>query len=293
MLSPAGEAWHGEDPPCTRSASPPRGCGRRTPLRWPCLCTTPAPSWSASTPATARRSSARRRCSPATARRSRCSTDAGPGARTRPGSRQCGGCRSRSTGQSTRGAVVAALLASSGRASSPRSPSGRPDATVIATGSRLPAPYGHLVRGVRGEIVRLRGDVGLRHVRAGMGARRAGLRRPAARRRGGRRRDLRGARRAAGRDRRWRTPPAGGRHASWCPGLDRAELCEALARDRPGTPDNRPLVGPTARPRVFLAAGHFRHGVLLAPLTARLLADAVEGAAPDPALDPRRFIQED
>ena len=77
------------------------------------------------------------------------------------------------------------------------------------------------------------------------------------------------------------------------PGLDRAELCEALARDRPGTPDNRPLVGPTGDPGIFLAAGHFRHGVLLAPLTARLLADAVEGAAPDPALDPRRFLQED
>jgi glycine oxidase len=73
------------------------------------------------------------------------------------------------------------------------------------------------------------------------------------------------------------------------PGLDRAELCEALARDRPGTPDNRPLVGPSGDPGIFLAAGHFRHGVLLAPLTARLLADAVEGAAPDPALDPRRF----
>ena len=73
------------------------------------------------------------------------------------------------------------------------------------------------------------------------------------------------------------------------PGLDRAELCEALARDRPGTPDNRPLVGPTGDPGIFLAAGHFRHGVLLAPLTARLLADAVERGGSRPALDPRRF----
>ena len=29
------------------------------------------------------------------------------------------------------------------------------------------------------------------------------------------------------------------------PGLDRAELVEAIARDRPGTPDNLPLVGPS------------------------------------------------
>uniref|UniRef100_UPI001601BE09 FAD-dependent oxidoreductase n=1 Tax=Nocardioides pelophilus TaxID=2172019 RepID=UPI001601BE09 len=75
--------------------------------------------------------------------------------------------------------------------------------------------------------------------------------------------------------------------ALW-PALDRAELVEALARDRPGSPDNLPLVGPTADGAV-LAAGHFRHGVLLAPLTARLVADHLETGAVDPALDPRRF----
>jgi glycine oxidase len=76
------------------------------------------------------------------------------------------------------------------------------------------------------------------------------------------------------------------------PALDRAEVLACEARDRPGTCDHLPLVGPTHDPRTFLAAGHFRHGVLLAPLTARLLADAVEGADPDPAVDPRRLPPE-
>lgn len=73
------------------------------------------------------------------------------------------------------------------------------------------------------------------------------------------------------------------------PGLDRAHLVEAIARDRPGSPDNLPLIGPSGVDGVLLAAGHFRHGVLLAPLTARLVADHLETGAVDPAVDPRRF----
>jgi glycine oxidase len=73
------------------------------------------------------------------------------------------------------------------------------------------------------------------------------------------------------------------------PSLDRAVFVEATARDRPGTLDNLPLVGPTGEPGVLLAAGHFRHGVLLAPLTAQLIADHLESGHVEPALDPRRF----
>jgi glycine oxidase len=73
------------------------------------------------------------------------------------------------------------------------------------------------------------------------------------------------------------------------PGLDRAAITEVIARDRPGTADNLPLVGPSGVDGVVLAAGHFRHGVLLAPLTARLVADHVESGHVDPALDPRRL----
>ena len=73
------------------------------------------------------------------------------------------------------------------------------------------------------------------------------------------------------------------------PALDRATFVEATARDRPGTPDNLPLVGPADDAGVVLAAGHFRHGVLLAPLTARLVADHLETGFVEPSLDPRRF----
>lgn len=46
---------------------------------------------------------------------------------------------------------------------------------------------------------------------------------------------------------------------------------EVLARARPGTPDNAPLLGETA-PGVVVATGFFRHGILLAPLAADVVA---------------------
>lgn len=52
------------------------------------------------------------------------------------------------------------------------------------------------------------------------------------------------------------------------PGLRECEFVEAIARHRPGTPDNLPLVGPTGIDGLIVAGGHFRGGVLLAPLTA-------------------------
>ncbi|WP_406317030.1 glycine oxidase ThiO [Streptosporangium sp. NBC_01639] len=54
------------------------------------------------------------------------------------------------------------------------------------------------------------------------------------------------------------------------PGVTELELADVIAGLRPGTPDNLPLVGPTALPGLSLATGHHRGGVLLAPLTADL-----------------------
>jgi glycine oxidase len=77
------------------------------------------------------------------------------------------------------------------------------------------------------------------------------------------------------------------------PALARATFRSAWAGLRPSTPDRLPLVG--ALPGVegaVVAAGHFRNGVLLAPLTARLVADFVQGKAPAGdalALRPERF----
>ena len=165
------------------------------------------------------------------------------------------------------------------------------DVTVVATGARLPQPFAHLVRGVRGEIVRARGGGSLPAHHPRMGARRPCLRRPAGFRRGGHRSDVGGARHGA-----WSHVGGVARllqaARELVPGLDRAEFIEAIARDRPGTADNLALVGPSGVDRVVLAAGHFRHGVLLAPLTARLVADHLETGYVEPALDPRRLSRE-
>ncbi|MEV4890075.1 glycine oxidase ThiO [Nonomuraea sp. NPDC055795] len=55
------------------------------------------------------------------------------------------------------------------------------------------------------------------------------------------------------------------------PGVTELELAEVVAGLRPCTPDNLPLIGPGAEPRLLVATGHHRGGVLLAPLTAAVL----------------------
>jgi glycine oxidase len=57
------------------------------------------------------------------------------------------------------------------------------------------------------------------------------------------------------------------------PGITELELAEAVAGLRPGTPDNAPVLGPAALPGLVLATGHFRGGVLLAPVTADVLTE--------------------
>jgi glycine oxidase len=67
------------------------------------------------------------------------------------------------------------------------------------------------------------------------------------------------------------------------PALRDFTVSETWAGLRPATPDERPFLGGTAVQGYFVACGHYRNGILLAPVTARLLADAVEGvgAIPD------------
>lgn len=61
------------------------------------------------------------------------------------------------------------------------------------------------------------------------------------------------------------------------PDVGELELVRARVGLRPGTPDNLPLVGPGPEPGLLLATGHHRNGVLLAPLTARLVAAELAG----------------
>jgi glycine oxidase len=60
------------------------------------------------------------------------------------------------------------------------------------------------------------------------------------------------------------------------PDVAEMELVEAMAALRPGTPDNLPVVGPGALEGLILAGGHFRNGILLAPLAAARVVEALE-----------------
>jgi glycine oxidase len=76
------------------------------------------------------------------------------------------------------------------------------------------------------------------------------------------------------------------------PELASAAITESWAGLRPGTPDNLPLLGETETPGIFIASGHFRNGILLAPVTARVMADLVMNILPEidiTAFSPLRF----
>jgi glycine oxidase len=68
------------------------------------------------------------------------------------------------------------------------------------------------------------------------------------------------------------------------PALREFTISETWAGLRPATADERPFLGATPLEGYFLACGHYRNGILLAPATARLLADVVQrGTAAPPA----------
>jgi glycine oxidase len=80
--------------------------------------------------------------------------------------------------------------------------------------------------------------------------------------------------------------------ANLIPELGEARMLETWAGLRPGTPDALPLLGTTEVPNYFVAAGHFRDGILLAPVTALIMSQVVRGSKPDfdlSAFSPARF----
>ena len=70
------------------------------------------------------------------------------------------------------------------------------------------------------------------------------------------------------------------------PQLANAKILEDWAGLRPGTPDALPILGETATPGYFVATGHFRDGILLAPITAEVMADVIAGRTPEHDLTP-------
>ena len=152
-----------------------------------------------------------------------------------------------------------------------------------------------LVRPVKGEVLRLAHRAGALPLPtphgAGAGGRSSGVRGAAGRRRAGGRGDpdeqgfdtevtvggvrdlLRDAERVL-------------------PGIAEYALVESAAGLRPGSPDNLPLIGAPGPAGLFVATGHHRNGMLLAPITAEAVLALLAGEpVPDPVrvADPRRF----
>ncbi|MEV0369451.1 glycine oxidase ThiO [Streptomyces sp. NPDC050636] len=76
------------------------------------------------------------------------------------------------------------------------------------------------------------------------------------------------------------------------PGITELPLVETCAGLRPTSPDNAPLLGPSALPGLHLATGHFRNGVLLTPVTGDAMAEVLAtGNLPEEArpFSPARF----
>jgi glycine oxidase len=70
------------------------------------------------------------------------------------------------------------------------------------------------------------------------------------------------------------------------PEIAELELVEASAGLRPGSPDNAPLIGLGQAEGLLIATGHFRNGVLQAPVTADSVAALLAGETPPVDLDP-------
>jgi glycine oxidase len=67
-----------------------------------------------------------------------------------------------------------------------------------------------------------------------------------------------------------------------------AELCSTWSSFRPYTIDELPLLGPSRLPGLIVMSGHYRNGILLAPISARIVRNAVLGERPSLSLEPFR-----
>ncbi|HEV3157073.1 MAG TPA: glycine oxidase ThiO [Candidatus Baltobacteraceae bacterium] len=74
------------------------------------------------------------------------------------------------------------------------------------------------------------------------------------------------------------------------PALADLALVETWAGLRPGTADGLPILGTTPLDGYLVASGHYRNGILLTPITARVVSDLIEGVPPE--IDLRAFRPE-
>jgi glycine oxidase len=198
-------------------------------------------------------------------------------------------------GGTIRRARVAALATGDGGVAGVRLADGetvRAGQVLVATGTgRVDAPEPVPVRPVKGQVLRLRDPRGQGLVRRTVRGPQAYL---VPRADGG---YVLGATMEERPD---TAPTAGGVYellrdmSEVVPGVLELEIEALLAGLRPATPDNLPAIGPGTVDGLLWATGHFRNGILLAPLTADLIAAAATGE-PLPKwaaiADPRRFAR--
>jgi glycine oxidase len=71
------------------------------------------------------------------------------------------------------------------------------------------------------------------------------------------------------------------------PALRYGEVASAWAGLRPGSPDGLPIIGRLPGwENVYVASGHFRNGILLGPITGKLIAQLITGGGADVPLEP-------
>jgi glycine oxidase len=79
------------------------------------------------------------------------------------------------------------------------------------------------------------------------------------------------------------------------PSLSSAVIVDTWSGLRPDTPDHLPILGPTDIEGLWIATGHYRNGILLAPGTARVMREWIVDGQPSLALEkfsPLRFAAE-
>ncbi|HTZ89654.1 MAG TPA: FAD-dependent oxidoreductase [Alloacidobacterium sp.] len=72
------------------------------------------------------------------------------------------------------------------------------------------------------------------------------------------------------------------------PPVREAQIVESWAGLRPGSADGLPVLGACGEQNCWIASGHFRNGILLAPATARVMYELIAGLQPDVDLSPFR-----
>jgi len=79
-----------------------------------------------------------------------------------------------------------------------------------------------------------------------------------------------------------------------CPALAGAEILDSWSGLRPGTPDDLPILGPTDIDGLLIATGHYRNGILLSAVTAKLIHEWVaigRTSFDSRAFSPMRFAE--